>query len=169
LKSYRPAPTRDKRGRQGLNVMRNGLDQDVGKSGGSQIVADFSDIVIAVRCARHEGGRIVRQERRHGVIDGLCKFIFVQTVPDVEEETPERAQHAASLAVALDLVRKEHDAELAGDGIKAVSFERQRQRIGLSPCDAPLKIAPARGAIQHRLVEIGCDDPALRRQARCGG
>ena len=92
------------------------------------------------------------------------EFVLRDAVPDVEEETPARPQHAARLPVALDLVGKEHRAELAGHDVEAPIAERQRQRVGLLPLDAAAGLPP-RCLVEHRLVEIGRHDARRRAPA----
>jgi hypothetical protein len=88
-------------------------------------------------------------------------------VPHVEKEPAARLQDAARLAVSPNLVGKEHRAELAGHDVEASVRERQGEGVGLPPGDPAIAGLPRRGMIEHRLIEIGCDDPGLRRQPRC--
>src|SRR5262249_57481532 len=78
-----------------------------------------------------------------------------------------RLEDAARLTITLDLIGKEHRAELAGDDIKALILERQSERVGLAPGDGPIVSLPLRRAIKHRLIEIGCDNARLRGKPRC--
>ena len=111
----------------------------------------------------HDGGPIREALMAAGFTD-----ISIDAVPDVEQETSARLQHPPRLPVSLDLVGKEHHAELAGHDVEARIAERQRQRVGLLPFGAATGLSP-RGLVEHRLVEIGGDETHGRRQPRCEG
>ena len=91
--------------------------------------------MIAVRGAGQEARRVLRKEGGERLGHDVGKLVGLNPVPHVEEKMPARLQDAARLLVALDLVGKEHRAELAGHGIEASIRERQGQRIGLLPGD----------------------------------
>ena len=63
------------------------------------------------------------------------KLVFGDLVPHIEKEKTVRPQDPARLLVALNLVGKEHHAELAGHRIEALILKRQCQGIGMSPFD----------------------------------
>src|SRR5258707_10672508 len=98
--------------------------------------------MVAMRRARHEARRIVwkycRQRLRHHV----GEFVLLDGPPNVEEEASARPQGPARLPVSLDLVGKEHHAELASHDIEATIAERQRERVGLFPLDPALGLSP---------------------------
>src|ERR1700724_1969368 len=88
-------------------------------------------------------------------------MVVGDAVPDIEEESAARPQHAKRLTVALDLVGQEHHAELTGDDVECRILEWQRQCICLLPCDPAPKQRLRCGVVQHGLIEVGCDDPGL--------
>src|SRR6516162_3813333 len=106
-----------------------------------------------MRDAGHEAGRVLRKQRRQRLRDDIGKLVCGDRVPHVEKEMAAPFEDAARLPITLHLVGKEHRTELAGYDIKALSFERQSERIGLSPGDPAVKRPPAR-MIEHRLIEI---------------
>ena len=119
---------------------------------------DRGEIVIAVRSARHEARRIVAERASASaavtVSANSLSSIRSQTL---KRKTPPGAQHAPRLGERLRLVGKEHDAELADDGVERVVRERQPHRVGLAPLDRP-RGADRRGMVEHRLVQVGGDD-----------
>jgi len=66
-----------------------------------------------------------------------------------------RLENPARLLVTLNLVRKEHRAELARHGIKTSISKRESQRIGLSPLDPAIMRQSRPCMIKHRMIEIG--------------
>jgi hypothetical protein len=82
----------------------------------------------------------------------------------IEDKLAAGLEHAAGLPVTAYSVRKKHDAELTYDDVKAPIFERQRQRVDLLECHAPLKRRLRGCAIEHRLIEIARHDVALCRK-----
>src|SRR5260370_16208721 len=128
--------------------------------------ADLFHVVIAMWDAGHEARRVLWKQRRQRLRDDIGKLVFRDLVPHVEKETAAAFENAARLPITLHLVRKEHRTELAGYDIKALIFERQSERIGLSPCDPAIMRAPLR-MIEHRLIEIGRYDARLRGKPRC--
>src|SRR3954468_7230864 len=90
---------------------------------------------MTMRRARQEARRILRKECCERFCDNIGKFVFRNAIPHVENEAAARLEDTARLLEALNLVRKEHHAELAGDRIKLLVLKRQRQSIGLLPDD----------------------------------
>src|SRR5947209_2216070 len=121
--------------------------------------------MIAVRRAREEARRVLGKELGQCLRDPIGKLVLGNPVPYIEEEAAAWLKNAARFPIALHLVGKEHRAELARDDVETLRLERQLQSVGLSPFDA--SIARLRlGAIEHRLIEIGCDDAGLRGKTR---
>src|SRR6476620_10430155 len=98
----------------------------------------------------------MRKDRGQRFRHDIGKLVFRNSVPYIEEEMTARLQRPARFLVALNLVGKEHHAELAGDNIKALILEWQRQGIGLFPRNSTIMRLPCLGMIKHWLVEIGC-------------
>ena len=98
-------------------------------------------------------GKTAASASRHHI----GKLVFRNLVPHVEHETAAGLEHAARLAITLDLVGKEHDAELARHHIERLILERQLQRIRLLPGQAAIGRLPCRGPVEHRLIEVGRD------------
>jgi hypothetical protein len=76
-------------------------------------------------------------------------------------------EDAARLPVTLHLVRKEHHTKLARHGVEDFRQEWKGQRIGLLPRYPAMTLLPCGTMIEHRLVEIGCDNTRLRGKPRC--
>ena len=108
----------------------------------------------------------MRKQRRQRLRDDIGKLVCGDCVPYVEEEMAAPFEDAARLPITLHLVGKEHRTELAGYDIKALIFERQSERIGLSPCD-PAIMRPLLRMIEHRLIEVGCHNARLCGKPRC--
>src|SRR5207248_5045714 len=125
------------------------FDRNTCKTRGDQFLANFCDIVIAVRGAGHEQWWIVREDRGQRLGHRIGKFVFVDFGPYVEAKTTTRLEHAAGLPIALDLVREEHDAELARNDVEFLILERQGERVGLPPCDATLKSFRRSSSVKH--------------------
>src|ERR1700745_1630686 len=96
--------------------------------------------------AGHEARRTFRKEPRRRFRYDIAEFVFGDSIPDIEKEMAAPLENAARLAVTLDLIGKEHRAELAGDHVKPLILERQSERVALAPRDAAL-----RGRLQHIL------------------
>ncbi len=62
-----------------------------------------------------------------------------------------------NLRVRARLVREEHHAELADDGIEAPVFKRKFQRIGELPLHRPLRADRGR-SLEHWRIQVGGDD-----------
>src|ERR1700745_1642620 len=107
--------------------------------------------------AGHEARRTFRKEPRRRFRYDIAEFVFGDSIPYIEKEMAAPLKNAARLPVTLDLIGKEHRAELAGDHVKPLILERQSERVGLAPRDAAIVGLPLRRAIEHRLIEIGCD------------
>ena len=85
----------------------------------------------------------------------------------IEEEATARLKDSPRLEVTLNLVRKEHHAELAGHNVKTLILKRQCQSICLFPLNSTIPRLPCLCAIKHRLILIGCDYPRIGRKAGC--
>src|SRR5690242_8140206 len=119
---------------------------------------------MAVRRAGEEARRVLWIARAHRIDHDPRHWIVRQAAPDAQHEAAAGRQHPPRLAVARDLVGKEHDAELAHHDVEASVGERQLQRIRLPDLD-PLQRRLGRGMIDHRLVEVGGDQRGRRGQA----
>jgi hypothetical protein len=106
----------------------------------------------------------MRKQHGERVRDRVRELVIRDRAPHVEEETSSRPQDPARLFVGLNLVRKEHRAELAGYRVKALICERQRKRVGLPPLDPAIAGLQRGCPIEHRLVEVGCDDARVGRK-----
>src|SRR5262249_16873580 len=142
------------------------LDGNPLKSRRHELRADFFHIVIAMRDAGHEARRVLRKQRRQRLRYDVGKLVFGDFVPHVEKEMAAPLEDAARLPITLNLIGKEHRAELAGYDVKALILERQSERIGLSPRDPAIMRLLLR-MIEHRLIEVGGHDARLRRKPRC--
>jgi len=91
--------------------------------------------------------------------------IHGERVPRVDERDAAGPQHAPQLAHRARLVGHEHQAELAHDRVDIGVGQRQRLRVGGAPRDARVVDHAAR-VVDHRRVEIGRDQLAVRRQPR---
>src|SRR5690349_5735972 len=98
---------------------------------------DLFGIMIAVRGAGHEAGRIMRKACGQRLRDRVGELVIRDLVPYIEKETPARPQDPACLLVGQNLVRKKHRAELAGDRVEALIGEWQGKGVGLPPRDLP--------------------------------
>src|SRR5262245_66067951 len=119
-----------------------------------------------MRDAGHESRRVLRKQRRQRLRYDVGKLVFGDFVPHVEKEMAAPLEDAARLPITLNLIGKEHRAELAGYDVKALILERQSERIGLSPRDPAIMRLLLR-MIEHRLIEIGGHDLRLRGKPRC--
>ncbi len=109
----------------------------------------------------------MRKDRCQRLRHDIGKLVFRNPVPDTEKEMTTRLEDPARLLVTLNLVGKEHHAELADHGIEASILERQRHGIGLSPRDPTIMRLPRLRMIEHRRIEIGGDDARVGRKPRC--
>src|SRR5262249_23044678 len=100
-----------------------------------------------MRDAGHEARRIFRKEPRQCFRYDIGEFVFGDSIPYIEKEMAAPLEDAPRLAITLDLIGKEHRAELAGDHVKALILERQSERVGLAPGDAAIVGLPLRRAI----------------------
>ena len=93
---------------------------------------------MAVRRAGEKQRRILGIQAGQRLGDGVSERVRLDAIPHIEQKTPARLEHPARLAIARHPVGKEHRAELADDGIEPVIVERQIERVGLLPDDAPV-------------------------------
>src|SRR5690242_9637224 len=100
-----------------------------------KVVPDLLYVMVAVRSAGHELGRIMREESCERLRHDICELVLRNPIPYIEYVMSPCFQDSTRLPVTLNFVRKEHDAELAGHGIEGLILERQCQGIGLSPLD----------------------------------
>ena len=66
----------------------------------------------------------------------MASEIGFEPVPDVEQEATPGAKYTEGFPKTLDLVGKEHGAELAHDHIELGGGKRQVEGIGLPPANA---------------------------------
>ena len=66
----------------------------------------------------------------------MASEIGFEPVPDVEQETTTAAKYTEGFPTNLDLVEKEHGAELAHDHIELGGGKRQVEGIDLPPANA---------------------------------
>jgi len=101
---------------------------DLDKSRGSKVRLD--DPVVVTRRARQENWIAA-----HDATDYLCRdaqwasAVRFEPVPDVEQETTTGAKYTEGFPKTLDLVGKEHGAELAQDHIELGGGKRQVEGI----------------------------------------
>src|SRR4051812_17771711 len=123
------------RGRRPADVADR-LDSDLRKSRHGQLFPEHCHIVIAVRGTGEEARRILWEHRRQCFGDDIGEFVFGDLIPHIEKEAAAGFQYTPSFLVTQNLVGKEHRAELTRHSIETLILERQRQRVGLPPCDA---------------------------------
>lgn len=97
--------------------------------------------------------------------DRIGKRVLFDAIPYVKEQRAARPQHATRFCESRGLVGKEHRAELTDDDIEACIVERQLQRVRLPPCHGASD-GRRRGAIEHRLIQIGRDDIDMSGQCK---
>ena len=128
------------------------LNGKVRKSRSIQFCADAVNIVVAVRGTGQETRGIMREDCRQRFRDRFSKLVLRNSVPYIEEEATARLKDSPRLEVTLNLVRKEHHAELAGHNVKALVLKRQCQSICRFPRDSTILRLPCPCAIKHRLI-----------------
>jgi hypothetical protein len=63
---------------------------------------------------------IMREDCRQRLCDRISKLVLRNSIPYSEEEATARLKDSPRLEVTLNLVRKEHHAELAGHNVKTL-------------------------------------------------
>src|SRR5581483_2358193 len=106
-----------------------------GEPAAREVAFDRAAVVITVRRARQEARRVFGKERLQRARHDIGELVFLDPIPDVENENPAGPEHAPRLRKRLGLVGKEHHAELAYDGIELAVAEWERHRIRLAPLD----------------------------------
>jgi hypothetical protein len=153
--------------RRGSAAGSDGVDARYsGKAAQRQIARDHLHVVIAVRRARQEARRVGGEHRCQRPRHHIGELVVLDAVPGIEDEHTAGAQHAPRLRTSACLVGEEHDAELADDDVERCLVERQLQRVGRLPLHGMRRAGCGR-AVEHRLVQIGGDDLARRRQPPC--
>ena len=84
-------------------------------------------------------------------------------VPDVKEKSAFGLQYAVRLTRGLFLVRKEHDSELANDGVERLIRKRQLSSVCLSPFNNFIVGEFVPGKSEHRFIEISGHNSRPRR------
>src|SRR5258706_2727546 len=87
------------------------------KSPARKISLDDAMVVITVGYASHETRRIPGKHGFQRGRHGIRKFVFLDPVPYVENESAAGSEHAMRLRKCLRLFREEHHPKLAHDGI----------------------------------------------------
>ena len=170
LSEHRRAPRqRDGRVRRLLRTAGQGQLFDLAglEPGRHQFGAQRVGVSMPVRRARHELRRSLGQQPPRGAKHDIGKHVFLDPVPDVEQEPAAWPQHPARLGIALDPVGKEHDPELAAHRVKAGIGQWQIQRIGHLPFDPRLAALLPFRLLQHRRVQVSDHEPGVGRQQRC--
>jgi len=93
------------------------------------------------------------------------KWIVAMRIPNIEEIPAAGDQNAISLAIRFVFVRKEHQAELAHDGVEAAIPEGQRRGVGRLEFDLLAGPELCARNFQHWRIEIGRDQMCGGRQA----
>jgi hypothetical protein len=89
--------------------------------------------------------------------------IMAVRIPDAEQITSAWREGTACFGKGRGLVRKEHQAELADDGVEACIGKGERCGVGRLEADPLARPKFCARKIEHRRIEIG------RRQLRLGG
>src|SRR6476620_5418578 len=139
-----------RRGRLASMVHR--INVNVRKPRSIQFCADALYIVVAMRGTGQETRGIMREDCRQRFRDRISKLVLRNSVPYIEEEATARLKDSPRLEVTLNLVRKEHHAELAGQNVKTLVLKRQCQSICLFPLDSTILRLPCPCATKHRLI-----------------
>jgi len=124
-----------------------------------------SDVVIAMRRALDEAGRVGRKDLGQRIEQHPGEFVAGDRIPDIEKIMAAGPKDPSDLAVAFRLVGEEHHAELAGRDIETPVGERQIHRVGLLPSDVDVSGRMGSGKIEHGLVEV-CRDNARALETR---
>ena len=81
-------------------------------------------VVIPVGRAGQKARRIIREEGLQRGCHAVREFVLRDPIPYVENENTPWSKYPTRLRKRLGLFGKEHDAELAYDGVKHSIFER---------------------------------------------
>src|ERR1700733_11324185 len=123
-------------GRGYAALIRPGIDHHAGESRLLQITTDQRGVMIAVRRACQEPGRIAGKDFSERVRHIVREHVLLNAIPYAEQETSPGLEDPLCLTVARLAVGEEHHSKLATNEIEGGIFERQRLGIGLAPTDA---------------------------------
>src|SRR5213593_804307 len=85
---------------------------------GDEILLDACKLVIAVGCPCEKAGWILGKHASECLRHRICEFIFLEPIPNIEDENSAPTEHSACLRKRLDLFGKKHDPELAYNGVE---------------------------------------------------
>jgi hypothetical protein len=122
-----------------------------------KISLDGGVVVVAVGCAGYEARRVLGKESFQSGRDRVSEFVFLDTIPHIENQNATRSKHSTCLRKRLGLFWEEHHSELAYDGIKRLVRERQSHGVSLTPLNRTS--GPDYGSlVEHCLIQIRGDD-----------
>src|SRR3954449_8821661 len=99
--------------------------------------------------------RIDRKKAAHHLMRDAAERIMPVRIPDTEHITSAWREGTARFGKGGGLVRKEHQAELADDGVEARIGKRKRCGVGRLEGDRLARPKFGARQIEHRRIEIG--------------
>ena len=130
------------------------LDRYTGKSCQPQFVLDQPLVVVAVWRPRQEPRRIVRKYFGERAGDLMREYVFVDTIPDIEDEGSAGFEDPFGFQIPLCTIGEKHDPELTADDIKLCIGKWQGERVCLLPSDASILSLSLCRMIEHRPIEV---------------